>query len=224
MSREDLEEKLHQAEETLQQAAARLQGTEKRLESLEQERAAALGEAEIARRTMSEIDRVMTDLRGELASLEIEEARQALAEAADGRDNVVAEAAAALERAVRLLEEVETHRAAVVEAHERLTSLNRSSRTPGRAVVPEEPDLLHEPWERLVAFVKDRLDEQLESEVVDAAARSNAQPYAINALPERLRAVALERRRKLQKAGIDRLLETRERLQAGERDEWPRGG
>jgi chromosome segregation ATPase len=218
MSRDDVEEKLRLAEETLQQAAARLEGTEKRLESLEQERAAALGEAEIARRTLSDIDRVMADLREELAALELEEARHALTEAAHGRDKVIAEAAAALETAVRLLEEIEVHRAAVEEAHERVISLSPSGAPRGRAPAPEEPDILHEPWQRLVAVVRDRLDEELESEVVDAAARSHA-PYAINALPEHLRAVAMERRRKLHQAGLDRLQETRERLQVVERDE-----
>jgi hypothetical protein len=221
MSREDIEGKLRLAEETLQQAAARLQGTEERLESLEEERAAALGEAEIARRTLSDIDQVIADLRTELNALEVEEARQALSEAMQVRDRVIAETAAALEAAVRLLEEVETRRAAFAEAHERVLSLSPSGQR-GRAPAPEEPDILHEPWLRLVAVVKDRLDVEFESETVDAAARSNAQPYAINALPEHLRAVAMERRRKLQKAGIDRLLGTRERLQAADRDEWPR--
>ena len=220
MSREELEGKLRLAEETLQQASARLTVTEKRLESLEQERAAALGEAEIARRTLSDIDRVIADLREELASLEVEEARQALTEAAHVRDKVIAEAAAALETAVRLLEEVETYRAAVAEAHERVISLSPSG-PPGGAAAPEEPDVLHEPWQRMVAVVKDRLGEELESEAVDAAARSNA-PYAINALPEYLRAVAMERRRKFHQAGLDRLQETRERLQVVERDESSR--
>src|SRR5688500_17006565 len=107
MSREDLERKLRVAEATLQGAAARLQGTGKRLESLEQERAAALGEAEIARRTLSDIEGVVADLREALDALEVEEARQALTEAADARNKVIAEAAAALETAVRLLGEVE---------------------------------------------------------------------------------------------------------------------
>ena len=207
MSREELEQKLRVAEETVQKAAARLETTEQRLGELEQERTAVLGESEIARRALSQLDATIADLRDELTALELEEARQALADAVAARDGVIEEAAATLDAAVALLEEVEVRRAAVEAARKRVLVLDPSGPS-GRAGAHDEPDTLHEPWQRMVAAVKDQLDEELETEVVDAAARSNA-PYAINALPEHLRAVALERRRQLHRQALDRVQERR---------------
>jgi chromosome segregation ATPase len=209
MSREDVERRMRVAETTLQQAAERLETNEKRLGELDQEREAVLGESELSRRALTELEQALADLREELALVELEEARQALAEAVTERDTTIGQTAAALETALALLEEVDRRRQAVTEASERLAALD--PRTPkARPVAPEEPDTLHEPWQRLVTAVKDQVDEELETEIIDAAARSNA-PYAINALPEHLRAVAMERRRKMQRAALDRLQETQRR-------------
>jgi chromosome segregation ATPase len=209
MSRDDVERRMRVAEATLQQAAERLETTEKRLGELDQEREAVVGESEIARRAFTELEQAMADLREELVAVEREEARQALADAVEERDATIEQTAAALEAALALLEQVDRRRQAVAEASERLVALE--PRAPkGRAMAPEEPDTLHEPWQRLVTVVKDQLDDELETEIIDAAARSNA-PYAINALPEHLRAVAMERRRKLQRAALDRLQETQRR-------------
>jgi chromosome segregation ATPase len=209
MSRDDIERRMRVAEATLQQAAERLETTEKRLGELDQEREAAVGESEIARRALTELEQAIADLREELVAVELEEARQALADAVAERDATIEQTAAALDTAVALLEQIDRRRRAVTEASERAAALD--PRSPGgRIVTPEEPDTLHEPWQRLVTLVKDQLDEELESEIIDAAARSNA-PYAINALPEHLRAVAMERRRKMQRAALDRLQETQRR-------------
>jgi chromosome segregation ATPase len=209
MSRDDVERRMRAAEATLQQAAERLETTEKRLGELDQEREAVLGESEIARRALTDLEQAIADLREELASLELEEARQGLADAVAERDATIEQTAAALGTAVALLDQVDLRRQAVTEASERVAALD--PRTPkGRVVAPEEPDTLHEPWQRLVTVVKEQLDEELETEIIDAAARSNA-PYAINALPEHLRAVAMERRRKLQRSALDRLQETQRR-------------
>ena len=209
MSREDVERRIRVAEATLQQASERLDTTEKRLGELDEEREAVLGESEIARRALTDLEQAIADLREEMASLELEEARQALADAVAERDATIEQTAAALDTAVALLEQIDRRRQAVREAGERIATLD--PRTPGRrSVAPEEPDTLHEPWQRLVTLVKEQLDEELETEIVEAAARSNA-PYAINALPEHLRAVAMERRRKLQRAALDRLHETQRR-------------
>src|SRR5919106_63365 len=159
MSRDDVERRMRAAEATLQQAAERLETTEKRLGELDQEREAVLGESEIARRALTDLEQAIADLREELASLELEEARQGLADAVAERDATIEQTAAALGTAVALL---------------------------------------------------DQVDQELETEIIDAAARSNA-PYAINALPEHLRAVAMERRRKLQRSALDRLQEAQRR-------------
>jgi chromosome segregation ATPase len=209
MSRDDVERRMRVADATLQQAAERLETTEKRLGELDQEREAVVGESETARRALTELEQAIADLREELASVELEEARQALADSVAERDATIEQTAAALDTAVVLLEQIDRLRRAVTEASERVAALD--SQTPrGRAVAPEEPDTLHDPWQRLVTVVKDQLDEELETDIIDAAARSNA-PYAINALPEHLRAVAMERRRKMQRAALDRLEKTQRR-------------
>ena len=192
MNREDVERKVKVAEASLQDANARLETAVQRLEELEREREQTLGESEIARRAVADFERLCEGLRNDLALLELEEAVQV-------RDRVIAEAAAALDASTRLLEEIGARRAAVAEADERVRALDPSKRR-----VPEEPDILREPWLRMVSAVKAQLDEELEADLVDAAARSN-KPRAINELPEHLRALATQRRRTLQREAMERL-------------------
>ncbi len=199
MKREEVERKLELAETSLRQAAARLEATQQQLAEIEDQRAQILGESEIARRAMADFERLSEQSRNELAAVELEDARVALAEAVQARDQIVANAAAALDTAVGLLGEIDEHRNAVVQAHQRVRSLDQAA---GQAA-PEEPDVLHEPWERMASVVKTELDEQLESDIVDAAARSHL-PHAINALPQHLRILATQRRQEMQ----------RERMQA----------
>ncbi len=61
---------------------------------------------------------------------------------------------------------------------------------------PPEPAQLVEAWERLVESVRSKIDERLEDEVVESAARSFA-GYEIEKLPEHLRTAARTRRRRL---------------------------
>jgi len=159
MKREEVERKLELAETSLRQAAARLEATQQQLAEIEDQRAQILGESEIARRAMADFERLSEQSRNELAAIELEDARVALAEAVQARDQIVANAAAALDTAVGLLGEIDEHRNAVVQAHQRVRSLDQAA---GQAA-PEEPDVLHEPWERMASVVKTGLDEQLES-------------------------------------------------------------
>jgi hypothetical protein len=55
----------------------------------------------------------------------------------------------------------------------------------------------------MVSAVKSQLDEKLETDLVDAAARSYT-GQAINALPEHLRSLATLRRKELQRRSIRR--------------------
>ena len=57
---------------------------------------------------------------------------------------------------------------------------------------------------RTMLVVKTELDEQLESDIVDAAARSNLLS-AINALPQHLRILATQRRREMQREQMQAL-------------------
>ncbi len=189
MEREEVVQKLELAETNLRDAVALHEQTQQQLRELEERRESVLGESEQTRRAMADYERLMEQSRNELAAFEVEETRVALAEAVQLRDAIIAKTGAALDSAVSLLEMIDAQRAAVAEAHQRLRSLDH---TVGRAA-PEEPDSLHEPWQRMVAAVKTELDEELESDIVDAAARSNS-PSALNALPQHLRILATERR------------------------------
>ncbi|HZG34333.1 MAG TPA: hypothetical protein VEY87_00655 [Gaiellaceae bacterium] len=205
MRREELERRLAAAEASAEEASARLERTQKRLGEIDDERATILGETEIARRALADLGDEIARSRDALAAFEVEEARVALTEAIRRRDQVLIDAAAALNTAVDLLQEIDARRAAVTEAREQLGQVEPRSRG-DRA--PEEPDVLHEPWQRMVATVKAQLDEALEIDIVEAAARSNA-PSALNSLPQHLRVLASERRRQLQRQALDRLDQTR---------------
>jgi len=213
MKREEVERRLELAETNRQQAAERLQIAEQRLEELEGERSQILGESDLARRSIAELARLADECRSELAAVELEEARDRLAEAVEARDRSIGEAAEALGSAVKLLGAIDEHRAAVADAHQRLKSLDPSA---GRAA-PDEPDVLHERWQQMVSLVRTELDGELESDIVDAAARSNS-PVALNALPQHLRILAEERRNQWHR---DRMAKHRESLiqkQRGERN------
>ena len=201
VTRAEAERRLQQAEENLRQAVTRHEQTQRELQALEERREQIRDESELARRAIADFEQLKERSRQELSSLEVlEGARATLAEAVEARDEVVARAAGAFESAVALLEEVVAKRAAVVDAHGRLRSLDPSA---GR-FAPDEPDLLHEPWQRLVSAVKAELDGELESEMVEAAARSHL-PSALNALPEHLRVLASQRRNEIQRERMERL-------------------
>jgi uncharacterized coiled-coil DUF342 family protein len=65
----------------------------------------------------------------------------------------------------------------------------------------EEPEVLWEPWESLVAAVKLRINEQFETELVEAAATS-VMGKAIEDLPEHLQELAHARRRERIKGNL----------------------
>lgn len=210
MKRDEAERRLELAEANLRQAAERLQGAEQRLMDIEDQRTQILGESELVRRSIADFESLAEKCRAELAALKLEELRGQLAKAVEARDQIIAEAADALGSAVALLGEVDGHRAAVKEAHKKLRSLDPAA---GRAA-PEEADVLHEPWQRMVSLVRTELDEELESDIVEAAARSDA-PHAINSLPQHLRILATERRREIQR---ERMETQRELLSRKQRD------
>jgi hypothetical protein len=205
--RDESEREPAPAEESLQSAAASLDPMKQRLIELERHRTTALGEAETPRRAPADVDEEIGQAPETIAGLELEKARAALAEAVQRRDQVIRVAAAALDSAVDHLAQIEAQRAAVVEAEKRLTALQPPDAWES-AVAPEEPDILTEPWQRMVAAVKTQLDEELDEDIIEAAARSYT-TYAINVLPPHLQELAMQRRRELQRADLERLYGTR---------------
>jgi hypothetical protein len=209
MTQEEAVQKLDLAETKFREAVARHEQTQQQLLELEERRESVLGKSEQARRAMADYGRLIEQSRKKLAALKVEEARVALAEAIQLRDAILAKTAVTLNSAVSLLEMADAKRGAVAEAHQRLTSLDH---TVGRAA-PEEPDILHEPWQRMVAAVKPKIDQVLESDIADAAARSNL-PGALDALPQHPRIHAAERRKQWHRERIQQEQNHRERNQA----------
>ena len=132
--------------------------------------------------------------RLEVREAELEEARQRMLyddflDAVKGRESAGLDAAAAIEDALASF-------AAYDRSYDDVAAA-RAEVGPGYDVTdPPEPAQLVEAWERLVESVRSKIDEQLEDEVVESAARSFA-GYEIEKLPEHLRTAARTRRRRL---------------------------
>jgi hypothetical protein len=209
MTRDEIERKLASARKRREEAGERLDRTNQRLVELDEERNATIGEAKLAERALADFDQVIADSQEALTHLEREEARAAVADAAQRRDRVIHAAARALKNAVEQLQQVDAHRAAVVDANARLSSLEPANGSK-RSIAPEEADILNEPWQQMVAAVKNRLEEELEIDIVEAAARSHA-PQAVTALPLHLRELATQRRREIQRANLNRATDAGQR-------------
>jgi hypothetical protein len=189
MNRDDVEQQLTSATEQRQQALARLQAAEARAEELAEQQSAIRGEVSIAQRAVAEFTDQIARLEQAVAELRIEEAREAVAAAVRVRDDTAAKAAAAIDAALTLLEQLEEHRRAVADAAKRVRAVTA---TPG-PLPPMEPAVLEEPLQRLEEFVRARSDDALMDDAVTAAATSPL-GRAIHDLPVHLQELARRRR------------------------------
>lgn len=184
------EDRIRIAEARLADATARLGKAEDELLTLEERRDRLAGEAAISRRAIADFERLLEQSRQELSVLQIEHrARQALGEAVAARDLALREAASALQRVSTVFEELDSRRAAVEQAARELRAVDSEA----SFSIPPEPGLLDAAWEGLLPLVRDRLDERLEADLVEAASAS-LRPNAIDELPEHLRELARQRR------------------------------
>ncbi len=192
MDRHEIEKKLAAAEARREEAARRLADNEERLAALEEERVSLLGSAEIARRGISDFEEHLERLNEKLAVLGIDEARADLTAAVEVRDHAVRQAADMLDASLNALQRLDQTRAALADAHARLHALDPGARD----VLPPEPDTLDGKWTELAFVVREKLEGELEVDLIDAAAHS-ATLHAIDQLPEHLRELALKRRHDL---------------------------
>ncbi len=199
MERQQVEQKLATAEAQRAQAARRLAENEQRLAQLEDERVALLNGAEMARRGVSDFDEHLERLRSELAAVQIDEARADVVQSVRSRDQAVEQAAATFEASLVALRRIDQARVSVAEAHGRLRALEPTA----RESVPPEPDTLEEKWAEFASVFQERTGRQLETDLVDAAARS-VTLRAIDELPGHLRELALQRRHDLMHGGTKR--------------------
>jgi chromosome segregation ATPase len=140
--------------------------------------------------------------RTELERAIAREARESFEEVMRERDAAAASLADAiellLERFAELDRSQDAARAAWPHAHA-ADAVDRISQTQ----MPRElevPEVMREPWERLCREIRDRIGEQFEDELVDAASRSPL-GSAVDDLPVHLRELARQRRRALLRGG-----------------------
>lgn len=199
MDRREVESKLVNADARRREARERLEQNAARLAELDDERAALVGESRLAERAAADYEEHLTRLRAELAAVEVSEARAAVRGAIEARDARIAEAAAAVSEVLAALERTSSARAELQKAHHHLRTIDADA----PKVLPPEPTVFDDRWQRLAPLIEAELGVRLESELLDAAARS-ANPRAIDDLPEHLRELARQRRNDLHRAALKR--------------------
>jgi hypothetical protein len=180
-------------EEELERQRARLSESEETLELLDRQKVQAAGTVANARRAVGDLEDRLTTRRHALAEAEREEARRALEAAVAERDAAAMQLAKTVEQTLDDLNSLDAARTAAGAVHQ------ASARGLGRMQPPElppEPVVLSETWDRLVARIRNEFDQNLEDELLEAAARSPL-VHAIDDLPPHLRAAARQRRRSL---------------------------
>lgn len=206
MAQSEIEQKLRAAEDRIRNATARLTESTARLAKAEEELLAVeerrdklAGEAVISRRAIADFERVLEQSHEELSALHIDLMRQTFDKAVEARDLALREAASALEWIRKAFEELDARRAALERAERELRALDPES----ASSIPPEPGLLDAAWEGVVPLLRDRLDDLLEQDLVEAASAS-LRPNAIEELPEHLRELARQRRSERIREGLQR--------------------
>jgi hypothetical protein len=144
----------------------------------------------LAQRAISDLERRLAEQREVLARQQrLDEARDRLGQAVADRDAAATRLAATAETLIAQLDELSSMKETVTTARQAVHAAGER-----RTIdLPREPAELREAWDRLIERIRTDLGNQLEHELLDAAARS---PFgnAIRDLPAHLRAAARERR------------------------------
>lgn len=188
-----VESDVQRLRDELEAVLARTVECEAALEDLGRQQDAAAGRLELSQRQAADYRTRLEELEAELEEARREEAAYvAFSAALSSRDAAGLATAAAVDAALdrfadlgRLQDAADVAREAVSPRYE--------------LPVSREPAELVDAWQRLVEFVRSRIDEQLQDEAVELAARSSPGRAAhdIGKLPEHLQAVARNRRRQL---------------------------
>lgn len=193
------EDRIRKTSAALAESTARLAKAEEELLAVEERRGTLAGEAVISRRAIADFERALEQSHQELSGLHIDLARQTFDKAVEARDLALREAASALEWIRKVFEELDSRRAAVERAERELRALDSEA----AFSTPPEPGLLEAAWEGVIPLLRERLDELLENDLVEAASAS-LRPNAIEELPEHLRELARQRRSERIREGLQR--------------------
>jgi chromosome segregation ATPase len=190
--REELEKHVAAVQRDLEAVVLQAKEAEDALERLKASEMEAAGRLSIAGRAQADLEQRLAQLQGAQREAERAEAEETLREAVAARDRMADEAAEAIASAVTALANLHKARAAIEHARKAAEAVGaeRPKTSPG------EPPAFAEEWSRLEQLVRDEANLQLESDLVEAAAKSST-GYAIRDLPAHLQHLARQRRRTL---------------------------
>jgi hypothetical protein len=190
---------LAQLEEHLQQAREAAEESDAALATLEEQRLEREGQLALARRAEEDLSRRIQEKRAELERAEAEATVEAYERSVNARDAVAEQVASAVRAAVAAFGEYDAAQKRVGTAWETVLRSRSAAGNPGTRKIPEsgrEPQILTEAFETLAGVVRERLDGELERDLIEAAARS-PMGNDIPKLPAHLQALARERRRSI---------------------------
>jgi DNA repair exonuclease SbcCD ATPase subunit len=170
-------EELQQVEQKLDTLRARAEEEQSTISELEGQVRELSGKLALTRRDVADFEGLLAEKRTELAEAEYDDAFQAREEAAARLAEAISQVLAELDVYDR--------------AQQAVAALQGG---PDTRDAQAEPEILAETWEQLVDTVRERINEQFEDELVEAASRS-VKPGAIDELPVHLREAARERTR-----------------------------
>jgi predicted nucleic acid-binding Zn-ribbon protein len=158
------------------------------------------GRLALTRRALADYQERMEEKRAGLDEAMAEDARLVLERTLQDREEAgksVAEAAELLLARLGTLDGLqEAARSALVTAESRARAVRKELVAPAAAEIEAGPEAMRESWERLCEEVRNRINEQFEDELVNAAARSPL-GHAINELPGHLQELARQRQHAL---------------------------
>ena len=186
----ELEKELTRLEKELQRVLHLAQKNDAALAALEEQRAEYAGRLQLARRAEEDVKRRIDEKRAELQRAEAEAVVEAYERTLAERDSAAERFASAAGAAVAALREYE----AADESVSAALKATRSHPVGVRSVKGEgEPAGVAQSIDLLVDVVRERLDSDLERDLVEAAARS-PMGHDIKNLPAHLQVLARERR------------------------------
>jgi YesN/AraC family two-component response regulator len=196
---DEINHQLAQLEEHLRQARQDAEESDAALATLEEQRLEREGQLALARRAEEELGRRIEEKRAELKRAEAESALEAYDRSVNALNAIAEKVASAVEAVVAALGDYDAAQERVAKEWETVLR-SRSAAGDSRAgKIPEsgrEPTVLTEAFETLADVVRERLDGELERDLVEAAARS-PMGNDIAKLPVHLQALARERRRSI---------------------------
>lgn len=190
------QKKLAALERELERVRHQAEKEEAALRALDDQRREREGRIALAQRARQDLERRLEETRVEQERAEAQAALEAFERSLDERNAAAEHFAAAARDVVARLREYEAACEVAVNAWQAVPSGpggRKSVESERAGELAHDPAVVAESLELLTASVRDRLDDELERDLVEAAARS-PMGHDIQRLPTHLQALARERR------------------------------